>query len=323
MKKEEYYKMPFNLCVILGLNFGKFENHGGWILLRILKVVAFLNIVFTIIQELLYFADGSNPPGERLRIVAFISYMFEAFIKISSATIQEEKIIEVINNIEDIRHKMSSKQQSMLDASAQRLRDLSNLVGTSYIILIQMFNILPALIMLKMYFMNEEMVFLHPFPFWYPFDPDNYFKSTYTYEMFCGLMAVIAIAVIDALYLMIVSRIIGIYDVLVASIQDIINLNEVHESDKFKKIIEMHVEVSNQSNILNSCFGVPTFVHIILASIIVCFTSFVASTQKEIMVILQFCSLLLVSLMHTFLFCWFGHQVDEKVSERLKLRNKC
>jgi hypothetical protein len=315
MKKEQYYQMPFDLLTIVGINFGKFANDEKINLLRLLKFGALVNIVLTIAQELIYFADGSNPSVDKLRIVAFASYMFEAFTKFTCATFQEQKITDIINSIENIRHKMTLKQQSILDSSAQPLRDTSQWVGIAYIVCIQLFNILPAIIMLKMYLFGEESVYLHPFPFWYPFIANDYFVSTYIYEMLCGFIAVIAISVIDVVYLMMMSKVIGIFDALVFSIEEIINQNEVGEHDKFNKIIDIHVDTNRVCNSLNRVFGFPILVHVGLASVIMCFTSFVALTQKDIMLIVQFVSVLSASVLHTFLFCWFGTKVDEKVRE--------
>jgi hypothetical protein len=316
MRKEEFYKMPFDLCSIMGLNFGKFEKNKKENLLTILKFGSLVNIFLTIVQEFIYFTDGRNPPIDRLRLIAFLSYMIEAFTKFLSAILQEKKIKEIIISIEEIHHSMEFRQQSILDGTAKPLRDLSQWVGISYILIIQLFNILPALIMLKIFLFGEESVHLHPFPFWYPFNANDYFVPTYIYEMMCGFFAVIAISVTDVLYLMIVSKIIGIYDVLVDSVEELINQNEVENQEKFKEIIEMHVEVNRQCDLLNDCFGIPILVHVGLASVIMCFTGFVVLTQNNIMVIVQFASVLCVALGHTFLFCWFGNKVDEKVSEK-------
>jgi hypothetical protein len=164
-----------------------------------------------------------------------------------------------------------------------------------------------------MYLFGEEIVYLHPFPFWYPFNANDYFVLTYAHEMLCGFIAVIQIAVTDVLYLIMVSKVIGIFVTLQKSIEEIINEKEVDNCQKLNKIIDFHVETNRICNSLNDCFGIPILTHVGLASIIICFTGFVALTQKDVMLIVQFISVLLTSILHTFLFCWFGSKVEEKV----------
>lgn len=315
MKKEKYYKVPFDMLSIVGWNFGKYANDERVTQRKILKSVGFVWVFLTIFQELMFFADEKNPPYEKIPIVTYVSYMLEAMAKFTSVTLQEQKITSIINRIENIRQKMTLKQQAILDSSAKPLRDFAQWIGVTYVLCIQCFNILPALTMFKVYLSGEEYVYLHPFPFWYPFEKNNYFICTYTFEMSCGFVAVLAIAITDVLYLLMLAKVIGIYDSLSFSVEDLINQNEVSDHRKFKEIIEIHVETNEIIDALNDTFGITSLIHVALASVIMCFATFIILTQRDLMLMVQLLSVLLASLSHTFLFCWFGTKIVEKVRQ--------
>jgi hypothetical protein len=317
---ENFYKIVLKMMAGIGLNLGHFDQRYMKIGLRFLMYFNIIVSSLTLFQEAIFLGDERNPIVPRLCVIPCILNVGEAFVKYLNGLYHAEKIKIVMDSLEKIYNQMENEEKTRFKARSFRLRKIAVFFGSTNMIVVWIFNLFPIIMMLKIYFTNGIWVQIYPFPFWWPFNNLDYFISTYLYQVYVGQMCTIQMLIVDVLYMMILAQVATHYKHLGINFNNFIdNVSEMKKIDeksmeKFKTLVEVQVELNKNCNIINGVYGGAFLLHVMFSSLIICFTGFLLVTQSDPFVLIQFCSVLIISVIHTFFLCWFGNEIEEEVT---------
>lgn len=317
---DNYYKTTLRTLAGLGINLGHFKNKFIKIIMLINLVVSFL----TLLQECLFLIDEKQLMIQRTCVVPCILNVFEAAFKYCNGIYHDDKIKKVMDSLDEVYEKMEEDEKARFKTASFKLRRLAVFFGSTNMIVVWIFNLFPIIMMLKIYIQMGVVVYLYPFFFWWPFNSTDYFISTYLYQVYCGQMATLQILIFDVLYMMILCQIIVHYRHLSASfnklIDDLARSPSKESKARFNYLVEVQLKLNADVDLMNRIYGAPLLLHVLLASLIICFTGLLMVTESEVLVLIQFCSVGIISLIHTYVLCWFGDQIEKEVNFHARLR---
>jgi odorant receptor len=316
---DGFYQIALRCMAGIGLNFGHYKDWSTQTWIKVIMYINLLVVASTLLQEFVFLVDSRNLTVQRLCVVPCILNVGEAAFKYINGIYHGKEIKRVMNSLDEIYDKMNREEKSRFKVFSFKLRRIAIFFGSTNMIVIWLFNLLPIILMLNNYFSSGIWVFLYPFFFWWPFKSTDYFISTYLYQVYCGQIATFQMLILDVLYMMIVSQIVTHYRHLGESFNNFItsaseskeNMQEYNK--KFRYLVEIQIKLNSNCDSINKIYGLPHLVHVCFATLIICFTGLLAVTQSELSVLIQFGSVLVISLIHTFFLCWFGDKIEEEV----------
>lgn len=318
---DGYYTSTLKLMTGIGINLGFFK-------VKFLNVIIFVNfsVAFScVVQEIIFFADQRNLETQRLSVVPCLLTTMEALFKYVTGIHFRKTLKDTIERLDTIYGKMEAKEQEVFKVQAFKIRRIAVVFGCATMITIWIFSLFPIIVMLKIYLTSGVFVKIYPFFFWWPFDNEKYFVSTFLYQFYLGQVAAVQTLIMDVLYMMILAQIITHYTHLSRNFKTLIEeMSESKNSDdkskeRFKNLVRTQQELTEHSNTLNKVFGPSCLLHVLLASGNICFTGFLVVTQSDAFILIQYFSVLALSLIHTFSLCWFGDKIEEEVRFRFKI----
>lgn len=313
---DGYYTSTLKLMAGIGINLGFFK-------VRFLGIIIFVNfsVAFAcIVQEIMFFIDKSNLETQRLSVVPCLLTTVEALYKYVTGIYYRKPLKETIERLDKIYEKMDPKDQAKFKMQSFKLRRIGLTFGTATMITIWIFSLFPIIVMMKIYFSSGVFVKVYPFFFWWPFDNEKYFISTFLYQFYLGQVAAVQTLIMDVLYMMILAQIITHFQHLCRDFQGLIeDISESAATDgkiqsRFKYLVQVQEELTEHCETLNKIYGPPCLLHVLLASGNICFTGFLVVTQSDAFVLIQYFSVLTLSLIHTYSLCWFGDKIEEEAS---------
>lgn len=312
---EGYYTSTLKLMTGIGINLGFFK-------VRFMGLIIFVNfsVAFAcIVQEIVFFLDKSNLETQRLSVVPCLLTTMEALYKYVTGIYFRKTLKETIDRLDKIYEKMEPKEQAQFKSQSFRYRKIAVIFGTATMITIWIFSLFPIIVMLKIYLTSGVFVKVYPFFFWWPFDNEKYFISTFLYQFYLGQVAAVQTLIMDVLYMMILSQIITHLQHLCRNFKTLIedmsgaDVTDGKVKERFKCLVEVQQELTEHCDTLNKIFGPPCLLHVLLASGNICFTGFLVVTQSDAFILIQYFSVLTLSLIHTYSLCWFGDKIEEEV----------
>ena len=313
---DGYYTSTLKLMTGIGINLGFFK-------VRFLSVIIFVNFSLAfacILQEAVFFMDLSNIQTQRLSVVPCLLTTIEALFKYVTGIYYRKTLKETIDQLDKVYEKMEPKEQALFKMQAFKIRRIAVVFGSATMITIWIFSFFPIIVMLKIYFSSGVFVKVYPFFFWWPFDNEKYFFSTFFYQFYLGQVAAVQTLIMDVLYMMILAQIITHFQHLSRNFTILIEeiseseISDVKVKERFKSLVEVQQELNEHCETLNIVYGPSCFLHVLLAAWNICFTGFLVVTQSDAFVLIQYFSVLTLSLIHTYSLCWFGDKIEEEVN---------
>jgi hypothetical protein len=317
---ENFYKNVLHLMAGIGLNLGHFQQKYMKIGIKFLMYFNSIAITLTILQEAIFLGDERNPIVPRLCVIPCMLSVGEAFVKYFNGLHHAEKIKTVMDNLDKIYNQMENDEKTRFKMRSFRLRKIAVWFGCANMIVVWIFNLFPILTMLKVFITDGIWVQIYPFPFWWPFNNADYFISTYLYQVYVSQIGTIQMLIVDVLYMMIFAQVASHYKHLSESFSDLIEkikdmkTIDKKSEEKLKNLVEPQVELNNNCNMINEIFGFAILLRVFVACLNICLTGFLFVTQNDPAILVPFCSLLIISIIHTFFLCWFGNEIEEEVS---------
>lgn len=313
---DNYYTTTLKLMSGIGINLGFFK-------VRFLSVIIVVNFSLAFacsLQEAVFFLDQSNIQTQRLSVVPCLLTTLEALFKYVTGIYFRKTLKDTILRLNTVYERMDPKEQVLFKTQAFKLRRIAVVFGSATMITIWIFSLFPIIVMLKIYITSGVFVKVYPFFFWWPFDNEKYFFSTFFYQFYLGQVAAVQTLIMDVLYMMILAQIITHFQHL--SRNFIILIEEISESaisddkvtERFKSLVEIQQELNEHCETLNTVYGPSCLIHVLLAAWNICFTGFLVVTQSDAFILIQYFCVLTLSLIHTYSLCWFGDKIEEEVS---------
>lgn len=316
---DGYYTIALRCMAGIGLNFGHFKGLRTQKLIKVLLKVNLLVTLISVLQQVIFLVDDKNLSMQRLCVVPCILNVGEAATKYINGIYYGVQIKAVMDSLGEIYDKMNAAEKLRFKVSSFKLRRIALFFGYANLSVIWIFNLLPIIMMLKIFLSANVWVKIYPFFVWWPFESTNYFISTYLYQIYSGQMATFQMLTLDVLYMMILSQIVTHYRHLSDNFNKFIEKasesKSITQQDKeeFKYFVEVQLKLNSHCDEMNRIYGLPLLVHVFFATLIICFTGLLVVTQTEVLVLIQFFSVLTISLIHTFVLCWFGDKIEEAV----------
>lgn len=312
---DSYYERTLSIISINGLNFGKNKA----IFWTILSFVNLVGITLTAVQEVLYPIFEKSRLLDKLISVPGILIAIEAGIKLYNGIRNKERIKQLMNTLDDLYLEMDSVEQVDFRRRSFKLRQPAVFFGSGYIVLSTVCNTLPVFVMIAIYCARNEWIYIYPYHFWFPFDNIKYFVATYIYEVYECLICATGVVGLDVLCAMLVALIGTHFHHLRLKFQNLINEASedynytMKHKEELTRLVNIHLCLNQQCNILNDIFGFSFFLRIIFSSFVICCSGFAAASQTNFTVLAEFAGIAIVTILHTFFVCWYGNQLEEKV----------
>lgn len=309
---EGYYDILLKFIFLIGL-----DLKNSKIKLRV--VITLAAVVSTILQGLVFFLNEKNALIDRFNSVPCFVFPAEGFVKMIVALYHHIQIKKVMESLDLIYFNMEAIDREKVKATAFSLRKIVQIYSFACIFIVVIYNLSPCIIMAQVKLSTGEWIFLYPYFFWWPFEPLDYYFFTYLYEAVIGCISANVVVTADLLFLLMLVQLVSHFRHLHGSFHDlIVEISETKElgrkqRDKFKVLVDIQSELNEKCDEMNEIFQFSVMIHFIITSIVICFSSFVLVTMTDPMVQIKFWSVILTTLMHTFILCWLGDMVHEEV----------
>lgn len=310
-----YYESVFKIFILIGIDFRSED-------VKFFYSALLINLFFSIFggaQEVLFLLNPDNLLLEKFTSVPCVLLAFEALIKHVSVIYYSQRIKKIILELNKIYEMMEPSDQNNFKTESLKLRKIShNFFFCNYGLVI-FFLVSPILAMAQVYLTTGVQVYLYPYFLWWPFDHLNYFVSTYFYIILSANFISFQATIFDVLFMMILAKVVAYYRYLSRSFVKLLEQLDGTNNDNKKlnaqlgSLVDLQQTLSHQCNEMNEIFGSVFLARVIFASLIICFGGFVIVTQEDLIIVVQFSGVVIITLVHMFVLCWFGHKIQEEV----------
>lgn len=310
---ENIYKIPIKFVLLSGVDIFLMASENSSKYVKTMEIVMFLNLFLVLIATLqiyIFFFDSENDVKQRFSNLTFMCVGIESITKFIGSVWQREKIMKIISDFIDIHSSLEKDEKQSFHLQTKWLKNFSLIFGMSYVITLMLFNTTPILIMLSKIIINGQTELLSPYFFWWPFAIDGkFFFITYFYQVYTGWAVTLNSIGMDLIFYNAMCNIATLYEILNVRLENFLN-RKILNKNELKELVAMNLKIDKQCKSLDRILGIQVFVHILVASLIICTTGIIVMTQEDAVIISKFCSILITNLCNTFILCWFGNRVE-------------